>query len=195
MTLNSASSQVLDAIRNRRTVRDFVDRPVPREVIEAMLESARWAPNHRHTEPWRVFVLQKDGDKRRAVANLVSRWTYENVKNPTPERRAQSAEQVRQEVLEAPAFIYVYAIPGPNEEVTRENYAAAACAVQNMMLTAYAHGVGAGWSTGKVCLPPELPALLGAGPAWQMVGALFIGYPARAPEVQRKAPAEFAVWL
>lgn len=168
---------------------------MPRDVIETMLEAARWAPNHRQTEPWRFFVLEKDGETRRQVAQLIADWTFENVKNPTPERRIQSAEQARTEILESPAFMYVYAVPGPNEEVTRENYAATCCAVQNMSLAAHALGVAVGWSTGKPVKPENLAEMLGADPSWDVVGALYIGYPSQEPSAHRKPVEDVTTWL
>ena len=81
---------------------------------------------------------------------------YDSIKNPAPGRREGSAEAARQEILDAPSFIYVYSVPGPTEEVTTENYAATCCAVQNMQLAAYAHGVAVGWSTGKPTKPERL---------------------------------------
>ena len=42
----------LDAIRARRSVKDFTERPLAREELEALLELAALAPNHRMTEPW-----------------------------------------------------------------------------------------------------------------------------------------------
>ena len=40
----------------------FQDRPGAKEVVERMLSTAVWAPNHRLTEPWRFFVVNKDSD-------------------------------------------------------------------------------------------------------------------------------------
>ena len=120
------------------------------------MEAVRWAPNHRNTEPWRIFVLERGGAKRNEIADLVAQWTYDSIKNPAPGRREDSAEAARQEIHDAPSFIYVYSVPGPTEEVTTENYAATCCAVQNMQLAAYAHGVAVGWSTGKPTKPERL---------------------------------------
>ena len=78
-------------------------------------------------------------------------------------------------VLNAPAMVYVYSVPGDNEEVTRENYATACCAVQNMALSAVAEGLCLDWSTGGVTQHPDLAETLGADKDWMMVGALFIG--------------------
>ena len=137
---------MLEAIRTRRTIREFTDRPVSKEDLETMIEAATWAPNHRSTEPWRFIVLGKDGHMRKQVAQIVHDWTYENVKNPNPERRTRNSAEARQEILDAPAFLYVYSVEGRNDEVTQENYAATACAVQNLMLAAHSIGLGVGWS-------------------------------------------------
>ena len=49
--------EVEDAIRSRRTHKAFAPEPVPRELLDELLELARWAPNHHLTNPWRFRVL------------------------------------------------------------------------------------------------------------------------------------------
>jgi nitroreductase len=46
-----------DAIRTRRTHKAYGAEPVPRELLEELLELARWAPNHNLTNPWRFRVV------------------------------------------------------------------------------------------------------------------------------------------
>jgi len=190
-----ARQAVMDALRNRRTCRSYTDEAVPRGVVEAMLDAARWAPNHRLTNPWRFFVVEKGGPVRHKIAELVYEWTYQNVKNPNEDRRVQSAQQAKQEVLNAPAMFYVFAAPGRDEEETTENYAATCCAVQNLQIAAHAHGVAVGWSTGKPAKPAALPSLLGADPSWRLVGALFAGYPAQELKQERKPVSEVTKWV
>src|SRR5512142_3314522 len=48
---------VEEAIRGRRTHKAFAPEPVPRELLDELLELARWAPNHHLTNPWRFRVL------------------------------------------------------------------------------------------------------------------------------------------
>src|SRR5438445_13438526 len=48
---------VEDAIRSRRTHKAFAPEPVPRELLDELLELARWAPNHHLTNPWRFRVV------------------------------------------------------------------------------------------------------------------------------------------
>ena len=55
---------VFEAIRGRRTVKAFAPEPVPRERLDELFELARWAPNHKLTQPWRFRVL---GDRKSDV--------------------------------------------------------------------------------------------------------------------------------
>jgi nitroreductase len=134
---------------------------------------------------------------RKKVAQIVHDWTFENVKNPNPARRASSAESAQKEILDAPAFIYVYSMQGRNDEVTQENYAATSCAVQNLMLAAHSLGIGVGWSTGKPCLA-NVGTAIGAEPDWDMVGALYIGYPdeeqSQQSEAKRASVNDVTIW-
>jgi nitroreductase len=188
---------VLDAIRSRRTTRDFTDAPVSDSALELIIEAATWAPNHRNTEPWRFIVLAKDGVMREKAAQIVCDWTFENVKNPNQERRISTSKEAQQEILDAPAFIYVYSVQGRDDEMTQENYAATACAVQNLQLAAHSLGIGVGWSTGKPCLA-NVGTAIGAEPDWDIVGALYIGYPAEAmanqPPAKRAPVNDVTIW-
>jgi nitroreductase len=49
---------VLEAIRERRATRAFLDKPVSREQIETILDTARWAPSGVNTQPWKVAVVE-----------------------------------------------------------------------------------------------------------------------------------------
>ena len=54
------SMNVGDALRARRTVRAFLDRPVPRETLEAILGDALRTPSWANTQPWEIFVAGGD---------------------------------------------------------------------------------------------------------------------------------------
>src|SRR5947209_19149418 len=59
---------VIQAIRTRRTQKVFAAEPLPRELLEELLELGRWAPNHHLTNPWRFRVLGPDALQRLKVA-------------------------------------------------------------------------------------------------------------------------------
>ena len=78
------------AIRSRYSVRQFSERPVTREEIEALLELAVQAPNHRMTEPWRFVVVGTEG--KRALARVLGRRKSSKVTDP------EAARLVREKV-------------------------------------------------------------------------------------------------
>ena len=185
----ASTMSVYEAIHSRRMNNEFTDDVPPRESMERMIDAAIWAPNHRLTNPWRFFVLEKGGVKRDEVAQLA----YDNIFERSGNH--DNANGSRQRVLDAPALIYVYSVPGDREDLTQENYAAACCAVQNLLLAAVAEGLAGDWSTGNTTRHPRLAETLGGEADWTMVGALFIGQPSRPSASVRAAPAEVAVWL
>ena len=180
---------VYEAIHSRRMNNDFSAAIPSRAALERMLDAAVWAPNHRLTNPWRFFVLENGGKQRAAVARLA----YDNAFQRSQNHDAASGS--RQRVLDAPALIYVYSIPGDSAELTKENYAAACCAVQNLLLAAVAEGLAGDWSTGNTTRHSQLAATLGAASDWDLVGALFIGEPSR-PSASVRAPSPaVTTWL
>ena len=52
-------TRLLHLVRNRRMVQKFDDRMVAADVIEAVVESARYAPSAREAQPWRFIVVQE----------------------------------------------------------------------------------------------------------------------------------------
>ncbi|WP_259783197.1 nitroreductase family protein [Aestuariispira ectoiniformans] len=53
------AEEFYESLRRRRTVRDFADRPVPREIIETCLKTAGTAPNGANQQPWHFTVIGK----------------------------------------------------------------------------------------------------------------------------------------
>ena len=82
---------VYEALYRGRMAWQFEDDPVPREAVDRMLEAAVWAPNHRLTEPWRFFVLEKESELRQKVANLAYESSIERTNNTS---RAEAARKV-----------------------------------------------------------------------------------------------------
>ena len=179
---------VYEAIYRRRMAWRFKDTPVDREAINRILETAVWAPNHRLTEPWRFFVLEKGTEARQQAAEAAYEYSLEGGSKGR-------AEAARQKVLEPPILIYVFNKPGDNDAVTMENYASVCCAVQNMSLAAVAEGLTVTWETGRTTRSPQLRKILGAKKKWQMVGALSVGVPDEELNPPRTPVSRFTTWL
>ncbi len=180
---------IYQALYRRRMSWRFKDEPIQREAVERMLEAAVWAPNHRLTEPWRFFVMEKGSEGRRKVADLAYQFSLQQNNNPT------RAEATQREVSEPPVVIYVYCVPGSNEEVTRENYAAVCCAAHNMSLAGVAEGLAVTWETGGPTRDPNLREALGAEENWMLAVMLSIGVPAEPSKSLRTPVATFVRWF
>ncbi len=176
-------------IYGRRMSWNFTDRPVSKTVIERMLDASVWAPNHRLTEPWRFVVLEKDSPARTKAADLACEAVIQRTGN---EDRAEAG---RNKVLDPPYVIYVYCVPGPDDETTRENYAAVCCAAQNISLAGAAEGLAVTWETGGITRHEGLNAALGAADDWALVTMLLIGYPGDAPRSRRTAVSNLSRWF
>jgi nitroreductase len=66
---------VLQAIKTRRSVRSYSDRPIPADVLDRMRQALRYAPSAGNNQPWH-FILVSDPELRRKVAQAANnqRW-------------------------------------------------------------------------------------------------------------------------
>lgn len=62
-----------EAIRQRHSTRAFLDKPVARDTIEEILETARWAPSGVNSQPWQVCVLQGETKRRLGETIIAAR--------------------------------------------------------------------------------------------------------------------------
>jgi nitroreductase len=58
-----------EAVRSRRSIRGFLDQPVPGSVMRAVLEDAQYAPSNCNTQPWNTHVVQ--GEKLQQLSRLL----------------------------------------------------------------------------------------------------------------------------
>jgi nitroreductase len=184
----------LDAIQRRTSVRRFRPDPVPREIIERLLECAVRAPNHKLTEPWRFAVLM--GEARARFAEIRGQHRLKRWADPTSPEAVAGQEKVRREALETPALIVVMTATSPDDNTREEDYAAAMMAIGNLMIAAEALGLGTYLRTGGIMREPALAELVGLPDGFRVVGVLSLGYPAeQEPPRRRRAVGEVTKWL
>jgi nitroreductase len=182
---------VLEAIRTRRSLAQLRDEPVPREVIEQLLEAATWAPNHKRVEPWRFAVFS--GASREKLADALRENYRLDHPTATPAELAGPGEKSAARVLKAPVIIVVSSEAGDGEIQTLENFAAAAVATEHILLAAHALGLGAFWRTGEAAYTRPRNAikeLIGLPAESQIVALILLGYPAVTEKESHRAPFE-----
>ena len=149
------------------------------DVIERALHAAHHAPCHRLSFPWR-FILT--GPKTRdAIATLGVRLKQER-SGLSP----QAAASARAKLLAPDRLIVVCQAACPDPFQAKEDYAACACAIQNLTLSLTADGVGSKWSSGAITRHPETYGLCEVDPGgFEIIGFIWAGYPQETPTVKR----------
>ena len=171
----------------------YTDAPIGTAVIEDMLENANWAPNHKKTEPWRFKGYQGEG--RQALGEALS-TVYKQV---VPED--SFSERKFNKLLNNPqrsgAVIVICMQRDPNESLPEwEEVAAVSMAVQNLWLTATAHGLAGYWSSPGII--KHLGDFLGLAEGERCLGLFYLAHPvADAPDVprERKSIADKVEWI
>jgi nitroreductase len=181
-----------DTIRARRSIKEFSDRPVSREQIEALLDAAVQAPNHRLTEPWRFYVLGPEA--RRAYGAALGKRKARRVEDPAA--AAEVSRKVVEKHVSLPAMLAVSVIVADDPEIREEDYASAWMAIQNLSLAAVALGLGTHLKTGAIMNDPEARAAVGVANGERIVATLELGTPVTAPPPRARRPAtSFTTWV
>ncbi len=135
--------EVMQAIKERRSIRKYRNQPVTDEMVQAVLEAARWAPSWANTQCWRLIVVRKPELKARLAETLVG------IRPGVPNRGASA-------VKDAPVLIVACAVPGTSGCYTNSEGKMAPAtdkgdwwymfdvglAMQNLSLAAHALGLG-----------------------------------------------------
>jgi nitroreductase len=119
----------LEVAQARRSLRSYLDKPIEREKLEYILESARLAPSWKNLQCWR-FILVKDSVGRQALA--------ESMEESNPGRKA---------LMGAPLVIVLCAVPSESEVWEGKDIMMldAGLAMEHLVLAATEQGLGTCW--------------------------------------------------
>jgi len=188
-------SELQEIIEGRRSIGKVKSDPLPKELIEKLIEAAVWAPNHYGTEPWRFIVLTGEGRRvlGQAYADIAAAGAGSLGEDEQQERLAKEMSKA----FRAPVVIVAVCVPSDAPRVDRrEELAAAHCAVQNMLLAAHDNGLGAIWRTGDPVYHPQMKSAFQLLPHEEIVGLVYAGYPdMQQPKGKRTPGAAKTEWI
>jgi nitroreductase len=216
--MNTTPHLFLDWMLSRRSVREFTDQPVGRELLEQLLLAATSAPSASNRQPWR-FAVVTDKALRTRIAEAV-RLRAEEMKaiirrghhaddfgsygDFFHEPLASAAVIVVPQYREHPDLIANLLASGGAEPgrfhtagAMRAELCSTSAAAMNLLLAAHAHGLGGVWMAGPMIARDAIGELLKIEPPWNMVGAVALGHPARPAPVQqpRKSLERVVQWF
>ena len=192
------------SIFERRSIRKFTDRPVPREITEEILKAGMCAPSAKNRQPWR-FVVAADGDKSsmlQAMAQGIQNETEGRGILPDSKQYLNGAKQTLGIMRQVPVCILILNPLGssPLQSISGEerfyeiaNTLSVGAAIQNMSLAAVDLGLGSLWICDIFFAYRELCDWLNTEN--QLISALALGYPDEQPLARpRKTLGQITEW-
>ncbi len=186
---------VENVIKERRSHRFYLDKPVEREKLEKLIELAMWAPSAMNRQQW--FFVVVGGSKLKSVLNTIEK-SFEHILPRLQRFFADKpkvinlTKQFFKNLGNAPVAIFAYYTPTGDDYSDVQSVAAA---IQNILLAAHAMGLGTCWMTGPVHVEKEINEALGIK-GKKLVAVITVGYPAKKPPVPPRRDCEKkVVWM
>jgi nitroreductase len=152
-----------DAILKRVSCRSYLDKPVPKELLEKVVDAGRRAPTARNEQPVEFVVVSKK-DKLADIAGLTDYGRF---------------------IANAPACIVVFS------KDTKYYLEDGAAAVENILIAVAALDLGACWVAGdKKAYAEAMREKLNVPENYKLIALLPLGYPAKAREPHEKRPLD-----
>lgn len=202
---------MIQAITDRRSIRKYEDKPVPRCMVEEIIKAGILAPSAKNRQPWK-FVVVAEGAKEGMLAALAAGLERERREPFLAESACHldGAEYSFSIMKHAPVVIFIInplakkfgGVTGAGDKgcYSQEDRVAEICnaqsvgaAIENMILTATNLGLGSLWICDTFFAQKELDEWLGA--EGELFAALAIGYAAEAPQARpRKEMRDVVEW-
>ncbi|MFJ5623084.1 nitroreductase [Peribacillus loiseleuriae] len=173
-------------IKERRTVKRYKDTPVSVELIQDLLETAVWAPNHKMTQPWRFIFVQ--GDSLIALAEAAQAAAMAKEKDPAKKEAAGQREFNK--ISTPPSILLAVMKEDPNPVTREEDFAAISCVIHNFTLLAWEQGLGTFWATYATIFAKQFREACGVQPGEKIVGSIHVGYPDMIPNPRERKSIE-----
>jgi nitroreductase len=207
---------IIDVIMSRKSIRRYKPDPVPDEMLDKILEAARWAPTGENYQPWR-FIVIRDQETRNKIGDLSkvgsgSRMTawycmghmqkrFEKIADPVKRAevlRFMYSGEVSEFSKQAPVII---AVIGSLQVGSVDVPYDLCAATENILLEAHSLGLGACWVHGPVATTrdakkfKEILKIPTGMNEYKVIAYIAIGFPAEERKHPRpKLPLEDLVY-
>jgi nitroreductase len=177
------------ALKGRRSIRRYLDKDVPKDLVRQVIEAATFAPSAKNGQQWRFTVLM--GEAKRALTGLFRLELEELLKRIGMGSMGSSLSSCS--IMEqAPVVVIVW---NAGERGWETEIHSVAAAIQNMLLKAYSLGLGSLWIGDIFYCTDALKRHLKK--PWKLTAAVALGWPAETPKPRPRKTidevAEFSI--
>ncbi len=188
-------SDIIEVIKNRRSVREYKTEQIPDEEIEFLIDCARYAPSGFNMQPWSFLVI-----KNKEVLKKISESGKKSM-IPMLEPMKNASQKARDFLVflktkgtdmfyNAPVLVIILG----NKNAPTVDFDCP-MAAQNMMLAAHSRGIGSCWVGGVLpaLMDEKLLKEIGAPEGYKAVAPLIFGYPKGKTQMPEKIEPEI-IW-
>ena len=185
-------------LRSRRSIRRFLEDPIPDPVLERILTTATFAPSAHNRQPWRFAVLTSPATKgclapamsadfRRDLSAAGVAHDEITSQIERSERRITSAPVVIVLCLDADSVDH-YPEPARSEAERMMAVQSVAAAATQLLLAAHAEGLGANWICWPLFASETVRDALDLPGSWEPQAMIFLGWPGAEPKPKDVRP-------
>jgi nitroreductase len=157
----------LKILKERRSIRKYQKKEVPKEIIEDIIDCARFAPTAINIQPWE-FIVITDKNKREKIADITDYGKF---------------------IKDAPVCIGVFC------KDTKYYLEDGSAATTYILLAAKAYGLGSCWIAGdKKIYAEKIREILGVPEGYKLISLISIGYPDEEPKPKKRDLEEVIHW-
>jgi coenzyme F420-0:L-glutamate ligase / coenzyme F420-1:gamma-L-glutamate ligase len=191
-------------IKGRRSVRRYVVAKIKPAVIDRLLTAAVSAPSAHNRQPWRFAILEEAVWKDRLAREMGNRLREDRLADgDDPEEVERDVARSYARITEAPLVILVCLDTRDMDQYPDERRRTAervmaiqgtAMAMQNILLAAYAEGMGACVMCAPLFCGPAVVAALRLPDGWEPQSLVTLGPPANGGKERPRLPLDRIVW-
>lgn len=204
---HSPSAEIANAlIRGRRSIRRYKDKPLSTSLVSRFTEAATWAPSAHNRQPWRFVVVHSCSKKEQLAVAMAERLRADRIADgDDPETVFSDVTRSISRISNAPVLVLVCLTmqdmdryPDARRSAAERHMAvqSTAMAMQNFLIAAHAHSVGACLMCAPLFCPDTLQRVLSLPVDWEPQSLITLGYPATAGKLaERRNANELTVQL
>lgn len=204
-TIDSAPGhQFTRLARSRRSIRRYRAEPIDRALLEALIETACWAPSAHNRQPWRFCVVTDAQVKARLSRRMGEQWQADLTADGADPAFIERRVSISHARMTGAAALILASLSMedmdtyPDAARSRAEWTMAtqsvALACQNLLLAAHAHGLGACWMCAPLFTPQLVRETLELPVEWEPQALITLGYPAEEKSKERADLASRVVW-
>ncbi len=191
---------LLDIIKSRRSIREYLLRKVSKRILFRILEAARWAPSAHNAQPWRFIIIRKGDLKRKLAEAMASEWVKDLTRNGISLKTHKGlVKSSIERFTKAPVLIIACVTMQDMDkysDIRRQEYEhimavqSLAAAIQNMLLMAHSEGLGACWFCAPLFCQDVVRKVLRIPDDVEPMALITLGYPSERPKSPFRKPIE-----